>query len=456
MTMPRSLQMRLGVSLGILLTLLWIAAAATTAVMLRHEMDRIFDSSLQEAAQRLLPLAAVEIVGREEEGVTQHLADLRDHDEFLTYIVRDDMGRILLQSHEADPSIFPEWDGPGFHTTATHRLYGEDALQGTIRLTVAEPLAHRATAARDVWAGLGLPLLVFIPAALLAIVLTVRSGLAPLRRYRDRLAERSPRDLAPVACNDLPVEVAPVGLAVNVLLAQLKSTFEAERTFAANAAHELRTPLAGAIAQAQRIQVETKDTGAGHRAAEIEASLKRLARIAERLLQLARAEGGRLRLDHLSDLRITARLVVDDIERTAPNRIALALPEHPVMSDLDPDAFGIICRNLVENALRHGASDEPIEVSLGEDGTFRVANDGLVVPTGALGRLARRFERGTAGTEGSGLGLAIVASIADRISSKLTLQSPRPGSSSGFEAAVVLPTASKQPIPPSQASAVFR
>jgi hypothetical protein len=104
MTMPRSLQMRLGVSLGILLTLLWIAAAAVTAVMLRHEMDRIFDSSLQEAAQRLLPLAAVEIVGREEEGVTQHLADLRDHDEFLTYIVRDDEGRILLQSHEADPA----------------------------------------------------------------------------------------------------------------------------------------------------------------------------------------------------------------------------------------------------------------------------------------------------------------------------------------------------------------
>src|SRR5690606_30701885 len=90
MTMLRSLQMRLGVSLGILLTLLWIAAAAATTVILRQEMDRIFDSSLQEAAQRLLPLAAVEIVGREEEGVTQHLADLRDHHEFLTYIVRDD------------------------------------------------------------------------------------------------------------------------------------------------------------------------------------------------------------------------------------------------------------------------------------------------------------------------------------------------------------------------------
>ncbi|WP_322989328.1 sensor histidine kinase, partial [Hoeflea sp.] len=161
----------------------------------------------------------------------------------------------------------------------------------------------------------------------------------------------------------------------------------------------------------------------------------------------ARAEGGRLRLDHLSDLRIAARLVVDDIERTAPNRIALSLPELPVMSDLDPDAFGIIGRNLIENALRHGATGEPIAVSLTEDGTFRVANEGSVVPAEALRRLTHRFEKGTAGAEGSGLGLAIVAGIADRISSKLTLRSPRPGSSSGFEVTVILPTASRRKNP---------
>ncbi len=130
---------------------------------------------------------------------------------------------------------------------------------------------------------------------------------------------------------------------------------------------------------------------------------------------------------------------MDDIERTAPNRIALSLPEHPVLSDLDPDAFGIICRNLIENALRHGAPDQPIEVSLEEDGTLSVANDGPVVPKEALGRLTRRFERGTAMADGSGLGLAIVAGIADRISSQLILQSPRPGRPSGFEAVLVLP-----------------
>ncbi|MCB1445279.1 MAG: sensor histidine kinase N-terminal domain-containing protein [Rhizobiaceae bacterium] len=439
MRMPRSLQARLGLSLGVLLTLLWIVAAYATAVMLRRETDRIFDSTLQEAAQRLLPLAAVEIVGREDEGVTQRLADLREHDEFLTYIVRDDKGRVLLRSHAADPAAFPPWDGPGFRTTATHRLYGEDVLQGTIRLTVAEPLAHRAAAARDLRMGLGLPLLVVIPAALLVIVMAVRSGLAPLRRYRRRLAARSPLDLAPVPSDDLPVEVAPVGTALNLLLARLKAAFEAERSFAANAAHELRTPLAGAIAQTQRLRAETRDAIAGQRAAEIEASLKRLTRVAERLLQLARVEGGRLRLGHASDLRIAARLIVEDIEWTGPGRIVLTLPRRPVMSDLDPDVFGIVCRNLVENALRHGAPDGAVEVSLEDDGTFRVANDGPIVPPEVLDRLTHRFERGPAGNEGSGLGLAIVAGIADRVSSRLALRSPRPGKSSGFEASLVLP-----------------
>ena len=128
---------------------------------------------------------------------------------------------------------------------------------------------------------------------------------------------------------------------LNGVLDRLKAAFDAERSFAANAAHELRTPLAGAIAQAQRLRSETSDPAAEARAAEIEATLKRLTRLSERLMQLARAEGGRLRLDRTSDLRTVARVVVEDIGRTgAPGRIALTLPETPVMSDLDPDAFG--------------------------------------------------------------------------------------------------------------------
>lgn len=440
MTLPRSLQARLALSLGALLTVLWIAAASVTALLLRHEMDEVFDSALQETAQRLLPLAVVDIVGREEDGVTQRLGAIRTHDEFFTYIVRDAEGRLLLQSHAADPAVFPAYDGPGFRQTATHRLFSDEALQGTIRITVAEPLDHRADVAREIQMGLGLPLLVVVPLALLCIVLAVRASLAPLRRFRGQLEARTARDLSPVPGEGIPSEIAPVAVTLNGLLARLKATFEAERSFAANAAHELRTPLAGAIAQAQRLQTETRDPAAAARAAEIEATLKRLTRLSERLMQLARAEGGQLRLDRSADLRPVARIVVEDIARTcAPGRINLTLPPQPVMSDIDPDAFGILCRNLVENAVRHGARAEPVEVTLTQGGQLIVANDGPVLSPETLTRLTARFERANARTDGSGLGLAIVAAIADRIDSPLALRSPRPGASSGFEASVRLP-----------------
>lgn len=437
---PRSLQARLGLTLGTLLILLWVAAASVTAVLLRHEMDEVFDSALQETAQRLLPLAVVDIVGREEDGVTQRLAAIRAHKEFFTYIVRDVEGRILLQSDAADPAMFPAYDGPGFRNTASHRLYNDDALQGTIRITVAEPLDHRATVAREIQMGLGLPLVIVIPVVLLLIVFAVRASLTPLRRFRESLEARNARDLSPVPMGDIPGEIAPMAATLNGLLERLNAAFDAERSFAANAAHELRTPLAGAIAQAQRLQAESDDPAVAARARDIEATLKRLTRRSERLMQLARAEGGRLRLDQNTDLRTAVRIVVDDVARgTDGDRIALHLPDAPVMSDLDPDALGILCRNLVENALRHGSAATPVEVTLDATGELAVANDGPVVPEATLARLTERFHRAGGSADGSGLGLSIAAAIADRSGSRLQLTSPRPGSDTGFEARVRLP-----------------
>lgn len=442
MNWPASLQARLGLSLGLVLAVVWVASAAVTALFVRGEMDAVFDSTLRETAERILPLAVTDIVGREDQGVTQRLAAIREHDEFFTYVVRDADGRILLQSHTADPAVFPPYEGPGFKQTDTHRLYSDAALQGTIRITVAEPLAHRASVARDIRMGLGLPLLVVLPLALGAIILAVRFSLDPLRRFRARLEARGARDLSNVPADGLPSEIGPLADTLNSLLSRLRAAFEAERSFAANAAHELRTPLAGAIAQAQRIGLETDDPAAKARAVEIEATLKRLTRLSERLMQLARAEGGRLRMDHSADLRAVARIVVDDLARAgATGRIALDLPQAAVMSDVDPDAFAILCRNLLDNALRHGADGGKVQMILTADGRLIVANDGPVVPQDTINRLTARFERASAQTEGSGLGLAIVAAIADRIGSPLHMVSPRRGAASGFEVSIKLPIA---------------
>jgi two-component system OmpR family sensor kinase len=435
------LQRRLGLTLGILLSILWIGAAAVTALLARHAIEDIFDSALQETAQRIMPLAVADVIGRELSDGTQRLSVIRDHDERLTYILRDEQGRVLLLSHDADPEVFPAWHGNGFSLSTTHRFYSEDSLEGSVRLTVAEPLSHIETVSRDIQMGLGLPLLIFLPIAILVVVLTVRASLIPIHRFSARLSSRGVRDFSPVPTTGLPSEVAPVADTLNVLLKRLGAAFEAERNFAANAAHELRTPLAGAIAQAQRLQAETKDLAAKSRAADIEVTLKRLTRLSERLMQLARAEGGRLRLEQTSDLRTVAEILTQDLSRSiGQGRIHLELPTHPLMSDLDPDVFAIIYRNLVENALRHGARDEPVNVLLSSDGLLSIMNNGPVVPTELLLRLTDRFERSGYDAEGSGLGLAIVNAIAERIGSKLSLQSPRSGAfEGGFQASLKLP-----------------
>ena len=141
---PRSLQWRLSLWLGLGVALLWAVAAAVTAHKLRHEMNEVFDSALEETAQRILPLAVLDIIGRDHDGdddAEQRVTTLRRHDEYFTYVVQDGEGRVLLRSHKADLSDFPPFTGMGFENTRTHRIYSDAALQGTVTISIAEPLA---------------------------------------------------------------------------------------------------------------------------------------------------------------------------------------------------------------------------------------------------------------------------------------------------------------------------
>src|SRR5690606_9193130 len=135
---------------------------------------------------------------------------------------------------------------------------------------------------------------------------------------------------------------------------------EAERSFTANSAHELRTPLATALAQVQRLEQELPSGTQQHKARQIEDTLRSLSRLSEKLMQLAKAEGGRLVADTPQDLVPVLALVVDELRRTVQVPLKLDLPEgRPVSSSLDPDAFAILVRNLIDNALKHGAADQP-------------------------------------------------------------------------------------------------
>lgn len=159
--------------------------------------------------------------------------------------------------------------------------------------------------------GLGLPILVVIPAAFIVIVFV------PGQASRPGSQAQGPQRTGPIACaiRWSPVGIAPVATTLNALLDHLKAAFDAERSFAANAAHELRNP-GGCIAQAQRLQTETGDPAAKKRAADIEATLKRPT--PRRASDAAgQGRGARLRLDRMSDLRDVMRIVVEKIKRNA-------------------------------------------------------------------------------------------------------------------------------------------
>lgn len=440
--LPGSLLARLALGVGLGVTLLWLATSAITAAILRHEMDEVFDSALQETAQRILPLAVSDIISRDEEGISQRIASLGPHEEYFTYLVRDDQGRILLRSHSANAADFPPFEAIGFDQTDRHRLYSDMALQGTVTITIAEPLTHRTEVAHDTQLMLALPLLALIPLSLIGIWLLVRQTLRPVTRFSAAIATRGSNDLAPLQGAQLPDEIRPVAHAVNQLLQRLHQTLEAERSFTANAAHELRTPLAAALAQTQRLIAETDGGGAeGGRALQIEASLKRLNRLSEKLMQLARAEGGRMCRPEQADVLPILKMLLSEF--TSPEdraRLLPVLPDTPVLSNIDPDAFAILGRNLIENALKHSPPGTPVHLHLTPDGVLRVINEGPPIATGKPEALTARFERGQTTADGSGLGLSIVRAIGERSGGRLELLSPASGRQDGFEVAFHLPT----------------
>lgn len=432
-----SIRIRSAIALSLAVTVIWVVTAALTARLVSHELDEVFDSALQETGQRILQLAVVDVLNREEAGITRRVTGLAAHDEHFTYVVRDAAGAVLVTSHRADPADFPLFDTAGFHEAGGRRFYQDEAVSGTVILTIAEPLSHRHEVNLQMAAALALPLLVTVPLVVVAIFYALGFGLRPLDRFRDQLAQRGATRLAPLEQAGLPAELRPVAATVNDLLARLETAFAAERSFAANAAHELRTPLAGALAQVQRLRQQSADAETRNRADGIEATLKRLTRLSEKLMQLARAEGARLMVDRPADIRPILSLVVRDFDHGPDaDRVQLALPGTAVLSAVDPDALAIVARNLIENALRHG-DDGPVTVRLDPLATLSVENGGATIARDQLDRLTGRFVR-AGGGDGSGLGLAIVQTIAGRIGSRLVLASPAPGRSDGFHASIAL------------------
>lgn len=438
----QSLAGRLARALILWVGSVWLLCVLGVAWYTDSEINFNFDNEIVEVSHRMFDIALQHLdqapARPEQTGplILPTPGSFADADVLYQLVTPD--GRVLARSAEARPEQFDVPLAEGFANTRAWRVYTLLHPTRAIYMQVADPLQERSEAVNRTLVGLITAMVAMLPLLALLLRRIARRELRSLDTLTHEISLRNGQLLAPIALAGLPRELRSVEDHVNRLLERLSQALDVERALAANAAHELRTPLAAA-----RLRLQTAlEHGLSHD--DVQAaiqSLQTLSRRTEKLLQLSRAESSSSFTRQPVDLRQLATTVAQEFWQNdrAVDRLDLVLTqEGPAPVALgDFDALAIALRNLVENAL-HYAGMSAVELIVGPGSTLTVRDHGPGVASERLQALQQRHVRHSAERTGYGLGLSIVATIAAKHDAQLTLTSPLPGESSGFEARLTL------------------
>ena len=419
---PRSLQGRLLLLVLGAVTLTWALAGLLTMLDARHELDELLDGHLAQAAA-LLVVQQTRAEGDDDDPAVD-APQLHRYAPKVAFQVWHE-GRLTMRSSNAPSQpLHPPGGGftEGLRTLDLDgqrwRVFAAHGAERDVQVYVGEQIGSREAILRAVLRGLGVSLALALPLLAVAAVWAVRSGMAPLRRLGALLLQRQPQALQPLELPGAPTELHPLVQALNGLFGRIGTLLESERRFTADAAHELRTPIAAIRTQAQ---VALAEPDAALRAHALRATLEgcdRATRLVEQLLTLARLEADASLLRQPVDLaalarRVAAELAPRALERGQRLEVAADSPCHVTGNDT---LLAVLLRNLLDNALRYSPAGAPVQLSLrGVDGRVHlsVEDGGPGLAEADLARLGERFFR-VPGHEapGSGLGWSIVRRIA--------------------------------------------
>lgn len=435
--MRGSLRLRLLLSLGLILFCGTLVQAFFAYRGARAAADDQFDYQMQQLAISI----AQGLAALPDPQSPRLAADIRNFD-FIVQVWTIGGVRVFATEPRVifapeTPTGLADWRGQdGFYRIVTLREPGrviQVAQDQAIRARLAGEFAWRAITPGALWA----------PLVLIVGLWLVNRALRPLHRVREQVAQRRADDLSPIDDAALPDEIRPVISEFNALLARLKTAFEAQGRFVADAAHELRTPLAALRLQIQALarQIDSPTAGVQVALARVIDGLDRATRLVDQLLVLAREDHRRQRGSAGRGLR-PATVDANAVEVDAVDLDAVARDAVVALSDLaadraidlglaeaeavritgDEEALGMLVRNLVDNAIKYTPRGGTVDVRVRQsDVTARltVEDSGPGMPADELPHLLDRFHRGQSSGDaehpaGSGLGLAIVDAIAKR------------------------------------------
>ncbi|MCG2578027.1 ATP-binding protein [Dechloromonas sp. XY25] len=404
----------------------WLVTMIFSYIDAHHEVDELFDAQIAQAAQTLLALAGHDGgEGIEDLGAAGHKYQRR-----LRFQIWQADGKLLMRSNNAPET--PLTTAAGFSETQGEdghwRHFSQWNEERSLQVQVSENHHIRDELIGHIAWRLLVPALFGLPLIGLWVWLATRHGLSSLDGMAHQISSRDPQQLQAIRPAAAPAEIRPLIEALNGLFLRVEQTLEAERRFTADAAHELRTPLAALQAQLQVAQ-RARDAGEHDRSLQqLQSGLTRAARLVDQMLLLAR-------LDPESGL-------------PDPQEVDLAALAESVCADLGPQILArnidfdleavagakligqaewlrVLIRNLVDNAVRYTPEGGQVVVRIERHDNglkLSVSDSGPGIPPEERHAVLQRFHRlDQGGQPGSGLGLAIVARIAELHGARLCL-----------------------------------
>jgi two-component system sensor histidine kinase TctE len=419
------LLLRLGVVLVLLLALDAVASYFTALHFANLVYDRWLIDSTRSLAQAVraehgliqfdLPRVALEIFQFDEVDKTYFKVSSESEgfiggDAALPDVAPTAIGGLLL--------AFTTVHGNPVRLVST--LIAPGRPEDPVLVTVAETLVKRSTLTREILIGMAAPQIALLGIALLLGRIGVNHGLKPLTDLAAQIESRGQNNLSPVPQSGLPREARVLVARINELLERLGNAMRAQKRFVADAAHQLRTPLAAVLLHAERAERATDTSTEREALGALHRSVERAARLSAQLLALARTDPEAVSAIELKPLDLTTltRAVGEEWVRRALERdidFGLAVPDYPVLVKGDERLLSEMLSNLIDNALRYGnpGGHVTLMVETGETNRLSVQDDGPGIPPEERTRIFERFYRlQNSSSDGCGLGLSIVEEIA--------------------------------------------
>jgi two-component system sensor histidine kinase TctE len=412
------------------LVVVGLSATAGAYVFMQRRLTAAYDQDLGDIARALVPYllirnGRIDLVFNEQSDAVLR-ADSNDQ---IFYAVRDEQGR-MVAGDESLPLLQAPHDGGVSFTDA---LRSDSPIRAAslaatvdgrrVSVVAAETTRKRDSAARDALLSALAPTVLLLFAAAAAVVFGVRRGLAPVEELGSELRSRSHIDLRALPESQLAIELQPLAHALNDMFLRLQGAQTAQARFIANAAHQLRTPIAGLLTQ---IDLARDGEDAATHLAHARDAAGRLARLAQQILSLAAADPVSNPSTPSERFDLAAVMREHAVQWVRSYRDAeLGFELSPAEVVGQPVLVGEMASNLVDNATRYGGTSVTIRTRASADGTARleVEDNGRGIPAEARVLIFERFRRleGT-NSSGSGLGLAIVQEIAQRHRARVTIE----------------------------------